>query len=67
MGFEVVIAHDNAGQLKEGEAADLGRQISASDLPRDRFEIKHSGSACPELLKLIAKLSQSQRGSNKKN
>lgn len=64
MGFESIIAYDNAGHFKKGEASELGRQVSASGLPRDRSEMTHSDRMCPEFQKLLAQLSQIQEAPN---
>jgi len=38
MGFDLIIEHQKAGHLTEQQASELGRQVSASGLPRDKSE-----------------------------
>lgn len=61
MGFDLIISHQEAGNLNDGEASELGRHISASGLPRDGSEIEHSDKVCPDFKKLLDQLSQMQK------
>lgn len=63
MGFDLIIEHEKAGHLTGPEASELGRQISASGLPRDKSEITHSDKVCPEFQKLVDSLPKIPRSS----
>ena len=65
MGFDVIISHQEAGQLGEEEASELGRQVSASGLPKDGSEISHSDKVCPIFKKLLEELAQLQKASKR--
>ncbi len=64
MGFELIIKHEEIGHLKGEEASELGKQISASGLPRDKSEVTHSDKVCPDFQKLLGELSKIQKVPN---